>query len=81
MTALRKAWSIWLLGLFLAALWPGGQALAHSSSNSYLTLRAPEGKLMSTLVAVTLGTGLWAAFFMGGLHLWLVGVMPFTRAG
>jgi hypothetical protein len=45
MTALRKAWSIWLLGLFLAALWPGGQALAHSSSNSYLTLRAPEGKL------------------------------------
>ena len=45
MTALRKAWSIWLLGLVLAALWPGGQALAHSSSNSYLTLRAPEGKL------------------------------------
>lgn len=45
MTTLRKAWSIWLLGLFLAALWPGSQALAHSSSNSYLTLSAPEGKL------------------------------------
>ena len=30
--------------------------------------------------AVLLGTGVWAAFLMGGLHLWLVGVMPFTRA-
>ena len=41
----------------------------------------PEGKLLGTLVAVLLGTGVWAAFLMGGLHLWLVGVMPFTRAG
>ena len=45
MTTLRTAWGIWLLGLFLAALWPGSQALAHSSSNSYLSLSAPEGKL------------------------------------
>jgi hypothetical protein len=36
---------------------------------------------MGTLLAVVLGTGVWAAFLMGGLHLWLVGVMPFTRAG
>lgn len=41
---------------------------------------APEGKLLGTLVAVVVGTGVWAAFLMGGLHLWLVGVMPFTRA-
>jgi uncharacterized membrane protein len=41
----------------------------------------PEGKLLGTLLAVVLGTGVWAAFLMGGLHLWLVGVMPMTRAG
>ena len=40
----------------------------------------PEGKLLGTLLTVALGTGIWAAFLMGGLHLWLVGVMPFTRA-
>lgn len=42
---------------------------------------APEGTLVGTLMAVALGTGVWAAFLMGGLHLWLIGVMPFTRAG
>lgn len=42
---------------------------------------APEGKLLGTLITVLVGTGVWAAFLMGGLHLWLVGVMPFTRAG
>ncbi len=42
---------------------------------------APEGKLLGTLLTVVVGTGVWAAFLMGGLHLWLVGVMPFTRAG
>jgi uncharacterized membrane protein len=41
----------------------------------------PDAKLLSTLLTVVLGTGVWAAFLMGGLHLWLVGVMPFTRAG
>jgi uncharacterized membrane protein len=41
----------------------------------------PEGTLVGTLLAVVLGTGVWAAFLMGGLHLWLIGVMPFTRAG
>lgn len=41
----------------------------------------PDGKLLSTALVVVLGTGVWAAFLMGGLHLWLVGVMPFTRAG
>lgn len=44
-------------------------------------ISAPEGRLVGTLVAVVVGTGVWAAFLMGGLHLWLVGVMPFTRAG
>ena len=42
---------------------------------------APQGNLLGTLIAVVLGTGVWAAFLMGGLHLWLIGVMPFTRAG
>ncbi len=42
---------------------------------------APEGKLLSTLITVLVGTAVWAAFLMGGLHVWLVGVMPFTRAG
>jgi uncharacterized membrane protein len=42
---------------------------------------APEGQMMGTLLAVVVGTGVWAAFLMGGLHVWLVGVMPFTRAG
>jgi len=41
----------------------------------------PKGKLLGTLLAVVVGTGVWAAFLMGGLHVWLVGVMPFTRAG
>jgi uncharacterized membrane protein len=41
----------------------------------------PEGTLTGTLMAVALGTGVWAAFLMGGLHLWLIGVMPFTRVG
>jgi uncharacterized membrane protein len=41
----------------------------------------PDAKLLSTLLTVVLGTGVWAAFLMGGLHVWLVGVMPFTRAG
>ena len=44
-------------------------------------LSTPEGTLVGTLLAVVLGTGVWAAFLMGGLHLWLIGVMPFTRAG
>lgn len=42
---------------------------------------APEAKLLGTLLTAVLGTGVWAAFLMGGLHVWLVGVMPFTRAG
>lgn len=42
---------------------------------------APPAKLLSTLLVVVLGSGVWASFLMGGLHLWLVGVMPFTRAG
>jgi hypothetical protein len=37
-----------MLGLFLglATIWPGGSAWAHSSSNSYLSLSAPEGQLI-----------------------------------
>lgn len=41
---------------------------------------AAEGQWLATLLTVLLGMGLWAAFAMGGLHLWLVGVVPFTRA-
>lgn len=40
---------------------------------------APEGKLLGTMLSVLVGTGVWAAFLMGGLHLWLIGVMPITR--
>ena len=42
---------------------------------------SPQGTLLGSLLAVGVGTGVWAAFLMGGLHLWLVGVLPFTRAG
>lgn len=62
---------IWSVLVFRAARQRDRQSL-HS---------APEGKLLGTLLAVLVGTGVWAAFLMGGLHLWLVGVMPFTRAG
>jgi uncharacterized membrane protein len=41
---------------------------------------APEGKWLGTVLTVVVGTGVWAAFFMGGLHVWLVGVMPLIRA-
>ena len=41
---------------------------------------APEGKWLGTGLTVVVGTGVWAAFFMGGLHVWLVGVMPLIRA-
>ena len=46
-----------------------------------LALHTPApGTLPGTLLAVALGTGVWAAFVMGGLHLWLIGVMPLTPA-
>jgi uncharacterized membrane protein len=61
---------IWSVLVFRAARQRDRQSL-HS---------APEGKLLGTLLAVLVGTGVWAAFLMGGLHLWLVGVMPFSRA-
>lgn len=44
------------------------------------THAAPDGSVLGTVIAVVVGTGVWAAFLMGGLHVWLVGVMPFTRA-
>jgi uncharacterized membrane protein len=62
---------VWSVLVFRAARHRDRQSL-HS---------APEGKLLGTLLAVLVGTGVWAAFLMGGLHLWLVGVVPFTRAG
>jgi hypothetical protein len=44
---IHKAWRQWacVLGLGLASLLTAGNALAHSSSNSYLTLSAPDQKL------------------------------------
>ena len=41
----------------------------------------PQGTLLGNMLTLGVGTAVWAAFLMGGLHLWLVGVMPFTRAG
>ena len=35
-----------------------------------------EGKWISTLITLALGSVLWAAFLMGGWHLWLIGVTP-----
>jgi uncharacterized membrane protein len=61
---------VWSVLVFRAARQRDRQSL-HS---------APEGKLLGTLLVVVVGTGVWAAFLMGGLHVWLVGVMPFTRA-
>ena len=61
---------VWSVLVFRAARKRDRQSL-HS---------APEGKRMGTLLAVVVGTGVWAAFLMGGFHVWLVGVMPFTRA-
>lgn len=45
--AIHKAWRQWSMGigLGLAGLLLAGSALAHSSSNSYLTLSAPDQKL------------------------------------
>jgi len=62
---------VWSVLVFRAARQRDRQSL-HS---------IPKGKLLGTLLAVVVGTGVWAAFLMGGLHVWLVGVMPFTRAG
>ena len=43
---LRLHWHAWLgLWALMAALLWSGTAMAHSSSNSYLTLSAPEGRL------------------------------------
>jgi uncharacterized membrane protein len=62
---------IWSVLVFRAA-----RKRDRQSPNSAL-----QGKLLSTLLTLVVGTGVWAAFLMGGLHVWLVGVMPFTRAG
>ena len=62
---------VWSVLVFRAARQRDRQSL-HS---------APQGKLLGTVLAVMLGTGVWAAFLIGGLHVWLVGVMPFTLAG
>lgn len=40
---------------------------------------SPEGNTLSTWLTVFLGTGLWAAFALGDLHLWLIGVNPLVR--
>lgn len=42
---------------------------------------APEATAGRTWLAVCLGTGLWAAFLVGGVHLWLIGVDPLVRPG
>jgi len=68
-----------LFGAFLA--WSVLVFRAARQRDRLSLLSAPEGKPLGTLLAVLVGTGIWAAFLMGGLHLWLVGVMPFTRAG
>jgi uncharacterized membrane protein len=61
---------IWSVLVFRAARQRDRQSL----------LSAPEGKWLGTVLTVVVGTGVWAAFFMGGLHVWLVGVMPLIRA-
>jgi uncharacterized membrane protein len=41
----------------------------------------PDGNILRTGVAVLVGTGVWAAFAVGDLHLWLIGVDPLVRMG
>jgi uncharacterized membrane protein len=60
---------IWSVLVFRAARQRDRQSL----------LSAPEGKWLGTVLTVVVGTGVWAAFFIGGLHVWLVGVMPLIR--
>jgi uncharacterized membrane protein len=64
------AFLLWSVGVFRAAR-------QRDRTNPYST---PQAQWLGTWLAVLLGTGVWAAFLMGGLHVWLVGVMPFTRA-
>jgi uncharacterized membrane protein len=64
------AFLVWSVLVFRAARQRDRQSLQS----------APEGKWLSTGLTLVAGTGLWAAFFMGGLHVWLVGVMPLIRA-
>jgi len=60
---------IWSVLVFRAARQRDRQSL----------LSVPEGKWLGTVLTVLVGTGVWAAFFIGGLHVWLVGVMPLIR--
>jgi uncharacterized membrane protein len=68
---------VWALGHLLS----NGNFRAARKRDRQSLHSGPEGKLMGTLLTVVVGTGIWAAFLMGGLHVWLVGVMPFTRVG
>lgn len=61
---------VWSVLLFRSARQRDRQSL-HS---------APGGKWLGTALTVVVGTGLWAAFFMGGVHVWLFGVMPLIRS-
>ena len=56
----------------------GTGAFARGEAEAYG--RSRLGSAVMPCVAVALGTGVWAAFVMGGLHLWLIGVMPLTPA-
>jgi uncharacterized membrane protein len=66
-----------LFGVFL--LWSVLVFRAARKRDRMTLHSAQEGKLLGTMLSVLVGTGVWAAFLMGGLHLWLIGVMPLTR--
>lgn len=62
---------VWSVLVFRAARQRDRMSSAHT----------PDGTALRTGLAVLLGTGAWAAFLMGGVHLWLIGVNPLIRAG
>lgn len=86
-----KAWALGHLlsnGYLSDLLLPGGFVLwlvlvfrAARQRDRVSMHYAQDGTLLGTLPAVVVGTGVWAAFPMGGLHLCLIAVMTLTLAG
>lgn len=62
---------VWAVSVFRAA---------RRRDRTSLSSPAPV-HVWGTLNTLALGTGLWAAFLWGDLHVWLIGVQPLAMAG